>query len=56
MFQFSVSKGMEEFFFNNDKGRIPTYLLACILTLIVKELKISVEQGRLVTILNIMKH
>ena len=31
---------------HNDKRKIPTYLLAYLLTLIIKELKISVEQGR----------
>jgi len=34
---------------NNYKRRIPTYMLAYLLTLIVKKLKISVEQGRAVT-------
>jgi hypothetical protein len=43
MFEFSVSKDMKKI--NNDKRRIPAYLL----TLIVKELKISVEQGSVVT-------
>ena len=42
MFEFSVNKDMN--FFNNDKRRIPAYLL----TLIVKKLKISVEQGKMV--------
>ena len=37
---------------NNDQRRIPTDLLAYILTLIVKELKINVEHGRVVTTLN----
>ena len=42
---------------NNDKRRIPPYLLAYLLTLTVKELKISVEQGRVVTTLKvIIKH
>ncbi len=40
---------------NNDKRRIPIYLLANILTLILKELKISVEQGTVGTTLNIIK-
>ena len=48
MFEFSVSKDMENKC-NNDKSRIPTYLLA----LFVKELKISVKQGRVVTTLYI---
>ena len=55
MFEFSVSKDMKNKN-NNDKRRIPTHLLAYLLTLIVKELKISVEQGRVVTTLNIIKH
>ena len=38
----------------SDKRRITTYLLAYLLTLIIKKLKISVEQGRLVTTLNIL--
>jgi hypothetical protein len=37
---------------NNDKRRIPSYLL----TLLLKILKISVEQGRVITPLNIIKH
>ena len=40
---------------NNDKRRIPTHLLENILTLIIQELKISVEQGTVVTTLNIIK-
>ena len=51
MFEFSVGKDMKVTN-NNDKRRIPTYLL----TLIIKELNISVEQGRVVTTLNIVKH
>jgi hypothetical protein len=47
MFEFSVSKDD-----NSDKRRIPGYLL----TLIVKELKTSVEQGRVVMTLKIIKH
>jgi hypothetical protein len=49
MFEFTVSKDIK--INNNDKKRIPTYLL----TLITKELKIVVEQGRVVTTLNIIK-
>jgi len=41
---------------NNDKRRIPTYLLALYLTLIVKKLKISIQKGRVVTTLNVIKH
>ena len=54
MFEFSVSKDMK--INNNDKRRILTYLLVNLLTLIIKELEISVEQGRVVTTLNIIKH
>ena len=36
---------------NNDKRRILAYLL----TLMIKELRISVEQGRVVTTSNIIK-
>ena len=46
MFKFSVGKDMKKI--NNDK-RTPTYLLAYLLTLNVKKLTISVEQGRVVT-------
>ena len=42
MFEFSVSMDMIKNN-NNDKRRISTYLLAYILTLIFKEMKISVE-------------
>ena len=55
MFEFRVSKEYEKEN-NNDKRKIPTYLLAYLLTLIVKELTISLEQGRMVTTLNIIKH
>jgi hypothetical protein len=41
---------------NNDKRRIPTYLLAYLLTLNVKNMKISVEEGRVVATLDIIKH
>ena len=56
MFEFSVGKDMKKGEKTNDKRRIPTYLLAYLLTLIVKELKISVEHGRVLTTLNIIKH
>ena len=39
---------------NFDKRRTPTHLLSYLLTLIVKELKISVEQGSVVTTLNMI--
>jgi hypothetical protein len=42
MFEFSVSKDMIKKI-KNHKRRIPTYLPANLLTLIIKELKISVE-------------
>ena len=55
---FSVSKDMKKF--DNDKRRkevvvrkLPEHLC---LTLIIKEMKISVEQDRVVTTLNIIKH
>ena len=53
-FEFSVSKDMKKN--NNIKRRVSTYLLAYLLTLIVKKLKISVEQGKVVTTSNIIKH
>ena len=40
----------------NDKKRIPASLLAFILALIVKRLKISVEKDRVITHLNLIKH
>ena len=55
MFEFSVSKDMKKKK-NNDKMTIPTYLLACLLTQVVKELKISAKQGRVVTTLIIINH
>jgi type I site-specific restriction-modification system R (restriction) subunit len=42
MFEFSVSKDIKVN--NNDKRRIPTNLLANLLPLIIKELKISVSK------------
>ena len=42
MFEFSVSKDMTKN--NNDKRRISTYLLANLLTNIIKESEIRVEQ------------
>ena len=42
VFEFSVCKHMGKKS-NSDNKRNPTYILACFLTLIVKELKISVE-------------
>jgi hypothetical protein len=58
MHEINVSKDMKKI--NNDKrrkevavGKVAAYLC---LTLIIKELKISVEQDRVVTTLNIVKH
>ena len=48
MFEFSVSKHMKRRRSKSDNMRIPTFILTYLLTLIVKELKISVEQGRVV--------
>ena len=42
MFEISVSKDMEKKN-NSDNRRIPTYILAYLQTLIITELKISVE-------------
>ena len=53
MFESSVSKDMKKKFL---KKRIPRYLLTILLKLIIKDLKISVEQDTVVTILNIIKH
>ena len=38
------------------KKRIPTYILAYLPTLVVNKLKVSVEHGRVITTLNIVKH
>ena len=48
IFEFSAGKKWKNKYIiiiiNNDKRRLPAYLVAsCLLTLIVKELKISVE-------------
>jgi hypothetical protein len=58
MHEFSVSKDMK--IIDNDKrrqevvvGKLPEHLC---LTLVIKESKISVEQDRVVTTLNILKH
>jgi hypothetical protein len=55
MFEFSVSKDMRK----NDivkKLAVRNVASHSCLMLIVKELKISVEQGRVVTTLNIIKY
>jgi len=54
IFEFTISKDMKKK--TMIIGKFPTYLLALCLTLIVKELKISVEQGRMRTTSNIIKH
>ena len=57
MFEFRVSQiCKKKLKNNNDKRRIPSHLLTYLLTLVVKELKISVEQDRVVTTLNTNKH
>jgi hypothetical protein len=58
MHKFSVSKDMEKT--NNDKRRKEVAIWKVVanlcLTLIIKEFIISVEQDRVVTTLNIIKH
>ena len=55
MFEFSVNKDMRKKNIIREVsiGKVAAHLC---LTLIVKELKINVEQGRVVTILNINKN
>ena len=55
MFEFSVNKDMKKKDIMREVaiGKVAAHLC---LTLIVKELKISVEQGSVVTTLNIVKH
>jgi hypothetical protein len=55
MFKFIVSKDMKKNHIIREVvvGKVATHLC---LTLIVQELKISVEKGRVVTTLNIIKH
>ena len=55
MFEFSINKDMEKIIIIKEVavGKVAAHLC---LTLIVKELKISVEQGRVVTTLNMIKH
>jgi hypothetical protein len=55
MFEFSVSKDMKinDIIREVAVGKVATHLC---LTLVVKELKINVEHGRVVTTLNIIKH
>ena len=58
MHKFSVSKDMKKI--NNDKRRkevvVGKLLEHLCLTLIIKELKSSIELDRVVTTLNIIKH
>ena len=58
MHEFSVSKDMIKF--NIDKRRkelpIKKVMAHLCLTLIIKDLKISVEQDRVITTLNTIKH
>ena len=54
MYWFSVSNDMKKKY--NGKRRFSTYLLENLLTLTIKELKISVEQGTMVTTMIIIKH
>ena len=54
MFGFSVSKDIN--YKNNAKRKIPIYLLAYFLIVIVNKLKFRIEHGKLVTTLNIIKH
>jgi hypothetical protein len=55
MFEFSVSKDMrtKDIIRKVAIGKVVTHLC---LTLIIQELKISVEQGKVITTLNITKH
>ena len=55
MFEFSVNKDMKERI-TMIKGELPAHPLAYFLTLLVKELEISVEQGKVVTTLHTIKH
>ena len=59
MHNFSVSKDMKKKI-NNDKRRKEVVVRKVAahlnLTIIIKELKISVEQGRMVTTLNTIEH
>ena len=52
MFEFSISKDMKKTTIKEEFQHIFKYLL----TLIIKNLKINVEQGRVVTTSNIIKH
>jgi hypothetical protein len=54
MFEFNVSKYMKKIYNKGVGSRIRSGTFMA--TLIVKELKISVEHGRVVTTLTIIKH
>ena len=54
MYWFSVSNDMKKKY--NGKRRFSTYLLENLLTLTIKELKTSVEQGTMVTTMILNKH
>ena len=56
MFEFSANKDMKKIITMIINRKIPAHLLAYLLTLIIKELKIDVEKGRVVTTLNVVKH
>jgi hypothetical protein len=59
MHKYSVSKDMQQKF-NNDKRRreviVGEVAMHLCLKLTIKELRISVEQDRVITTLNIIKH
>jgi hypothetical protein len=54
MFEFSVSKAMKKGY--TKGGAVEKVAAHLCLKIIVKELKISVEQGKVVTTLNIINH
>ena len=56
MFEFSINKDMEKKRYNLRVVAIRKVAAHLCSTLIVKEFKISVEQRRVVTRLNIIKH
>jgi hypothetical protein len=55
MFEFNINKDMKKEY-NKGSGTYMSVAAHICLTLFVKELKINVEQGRVVTSLNIIKH
>jgi hypothetical protein len=56
MFESSVSKDMKKEKLTVIKSELQHIFLAYLLTLNIKKMKISVEQGRVATTLNIIKH